>query len=48
MPRAANRRSPDNAPRAVSLAQSGVGLRLAIALLLVLLVWAALLPLVLK
>ena len=41
-------RQPDDAPRAVSFAQSGVGLRLAVALSLVVLVWAAILPLVLK
>jgi hypothetical protein len=34
------------APRKFSLAQQGVGLRLSIALLLVALVWAAILPLV--
>lgn len=41
-------RRPRNDQRAFSLAQSGLSLRLGIALALIVLVWAALLPLVLQ
>lgn len=39
--------APRNARRPLSFAQSGLGLRLAVALALICLVWIALLPLVL-
>lgn len=47
MPHANSPHPSRNDRRAVSLAQSGLGPRLAIAVALVVLVWAAILPLVL-